>query len=145
MYLFDYHFVTSYDGDVSPGVLIAVLCCYLMIALVLYCIRAYAQYTMAKKLQDQSPLWAWVPILDVVQVFRMANMPTWYTILVFIPLANIAFLVLWIMAYYKIITKVGLPGWHIIPLILLNPFYLVYVAVTLGDDPLQTPSKSKEL
>jgi len=136
MYLFDSSFQTTYDGDVSPWVFVAILCCSLVFVLILYCIRAYAQYKIAQKLRDESPAWAWIPILSEIQKFRMAGMRAWYTVLIFVPLGNIAFVVLATIACYKIIIKLGLPGWQIILMVLLAPFYYMYIALTIDGDPL---------
>ncbi len=79
-----------------------------MIVLVAYCYFTFAQFKVAQKLNHDNPWFAFIPILNTVQLVQMANKPLHWLIFLFIPIVNIVcFAILWI----ETAKAVGQPSW----------------------------------
>ena len=55
----------------------------------LYLWVALCLYLIAKKLNTPDAWFAWIPILNLILMCRMADKPDWFVFLLFIPLVNI--------------------------------------------------------
>jgi len=70
---------------------------------------------------NTSPAWlAWIPIANVVLLLMVADKPIWWIILLFIPLVNIVWIVLGILAWMGVAEKRGKPSW--IGILMILPF-----------------------
>jgi hypothetical protein len=79
-----------------------------LIWLAAYAYLGLTVYTIANKTGTPEPWMAWVPILNVYLMCKIAGKPTWWMILFFIPFANIVAAVLIWMA---IAEARGKPAW----------------------------------
>ena len=70
---------------------------------------------------NTSPAWlAWIPIANVVLLLMVADKPIWWIILLFIPIVNIVWIVLGILAWMGVAEKRGKPSW--IGILMILPF-----------------------
>ncbi|MFC0196967.1 DUF5684 domain-containing protein, partial [Microbacterium arthrosphaerae] len=53
------------------------------------------------------PWQAWVPILNLIVLLRLAGLSPWLVVLAFIPIVNLAFLVAWAIALYRVNAAFG--------------------------------------
>ncbi|EOU1465193.1 hypothetical protein H8J79_06365 [Clostridium perfringens] len=75
-----------------------------LILLLIYLIRVYPSYAMAKKANLKDPWMMLIPILGELQMFHLAGISYWYFILTFIPILNI---LITIIVLYKIFKNFG--------------------------------------
>ncbi|WP_338912744.1 DUF5684 domain-containing protein [Clostridium perfringens] len=75
-----------------------------IILLIIYLIKVYPSYAMAKKANLKNPWMMLIPILGELQMFHLAGMSYWYFILTFIPILNI---IITIIVLYKIFKNFG--------------------------------------
>lgn len=75
-----------------------------LILLLIYLIRVYPSYAMAKKANLKTPWMMLIPILGELQMFHLAGISYWYFILTFIPILNI---LITIIVLYKIFKNFG--------------------------------------
>jgi len=73
----------------------------------IYVVMALALMTIAKKTGTANEWWAWVPILNILLMLQIADLPMWYIILFFVPCVNLG---VGIYAWWKIAEKRGKPG-----------------------------------
>ena len=57
--------------------------------LAVYAYYAVAQMKIAQKLGHPNPWFAWIPLLNMVQIIQMAQKPLWWFLLMFVPIVNI--------------------------------------------------------
>ncbi|WP_106816545.1 DUF5684 domain-containing protein [Microbacterium timonense] len=69
------------------------------------------------------PWKAWVPILNTVVVLQLAGLSPWLVILAFVPVLNIAFLILWVFALYRVNAAFGLGIGMTVLSVLLLPIW----------------------
>jgi len=63
----------------------------------MYVYFSFCLFTIAKKVNHESPWWAFVPVLNVVQIIQMASKPLYWFIFLFVPIVNIVVIaMLWI-------------------------------------------------
>ncbi len=92
-----------------------------------YVYWALAIQTIAKKTNTEDDWWAWIPILNLVLLVKIAGKPLWWTILLFIPIVGLVFTIIIWVGVCEARGKSGLP---VIGLILpvVNFFVLGYLA-----------------
>ncbi len=69
---------------------------------------AYALMVIAQKTDTENSWFAWIPILNIYLMCKIAKKPVWWLILFFIPLVNIIVLVL---VWMGIAEARGKPSW----------------------------------
>lgn len=69
----------------SGGMLFA----FLIFTVLLYILCAFPMYKIAQKAGHDHPVWAWIPILNTIQMIQIGGLPIWIIILLFIPYVNI--------------------------------------------------------
>ena len=62
---------------------------YPVIFLFIYAYFAYSIQTIAKKTGTENNWMAWIPILNVYLLIKIADKPGWWMLLFFVPLINI--------------------------------------------------------
>ena len=77
-------------------------------SIIIYLYTAYCLHRIAGKTQTPHGWMAYVPILNVYLMCKIARKPGWWIILMFIPIVNIVILILVYMAIAK---AVGKPEW----------------------------------
>jgi hypothetical protein len=108
--------------ELPGGTGIWLVCGLLFYAYVSFCIQ-----TIANKTNTENAWFAWIPILNLVLLLKVAHKPVWWFILMLIPIVNIIILILMWMGVCE---ARGKPGWLTIVLIipLLNLFAIGYLA-----------------
>tara|TARA_Y100000310_G_C20625088_1_gene785402 strand:+ start:40 stop:354 length:315 start_codon:yes stop_codon:yes gene_type:complete len=66
----------------------------LLIPVAIYAYAAYTLQTIAKKTNTKDEWLAWIPIVNLYLMCRIAKKPGWWVILLLIPLVNIVFTVI---------------------------------------------------
>ncbi len=101
---------------------------FLVVGLGLYVYSAFALMTIANRTYTENAWMAWIPVLNVYLMVKIAEKPWWWTILIlFVPILN---LILIILVWMTIAEKVGKPAWMGILMILplINLAILGYLA-----------------
>jgi hypothetical protein len=99
-----------------------------IIGIAVYVYIAYSLMVIADKTSTENSWMAWIPILNLYLLCKIARKPGWWIILFLIPLVNI---VIFIIVCMKIAELRGKPGWvgiiWVIPGIgLIVPGYLAF-------------------
>jgi ABC-type Na+ efflux pump permease subunit len=78
----------------------------------------FAQYKIAQKLNTPNAWFAFVPILNIVQLVQMAQKPMWWFLLLLVPVINIVcWAILWIEVAKRVNKSPAIGFLTIIPLI----------------------------
>lgn len=78
------------------------------IGVVTYVYTAITLQKIAKKLGDQNPWFAWIPVLNSILFFKLGDQNPWLLLLAFVPVIGaFALLIISIIAMMKICEKVG--------------------------------------
>jgi magnesium-transporting ATPase (P-type) len=89
-----------------------------IISIVVYIYYAYSLYVIAQKTGHEDNAWmAWIPIINIFLMLKIANEPMWWFILMLIPIVNI---VIGIIIWMKIAEARNKPNWW--GILLLVPF-----------------------
>ncbi len=75
--------------------------------LLAYVLIGISLYTLGQKAGSEHAWFAWVPILNLVLLFELADKELWYLILMLIPCVNVF---VFISAWWAIAEKRGKPG-----------------------------------
>ena len=111
-------------GPVSPGVFAGFAFVYLIFWLAIYLFFAYCLYRIAKKANADNPVFAWIPILNIILMLQIAKKPVWWIILYFIPVVNF---VINIIVWMAIAENLGKESWWGV-LIALIPILIIVLA-----------------
>lgn len=108
--------------------------------LVMYVFFAYCLARLAVRVgmpMGKSFILALIPIANIYLIFKMAGKPGWWTVLAFIPVVNIVFLIIAWVAYLK---RIGKPGWWVI--LLLLPFInlIIFLMLAFGKNEAEVPA-----
>lgn len=100
----------------------------LVVFLIAYIYMGICFQKIAEKTNTENPWWAWVPILNIFLMLKIARRPLWWIILLFIPLVNI---IIAIVVFMAIAEARGKPSWYgiliIVPLVnIFLPGYLAF-------------------
>jgi hypothetical protein len=98
------------------------------VLLATYVYMALALVAIAKKTDTAHAVWGWIPIMNVVLIFKIARKPVWWIILLLIPLVNIVFAA---VVWMRIAETRQKPKWWgvlaIVPVVnLIVPGYLAW-------------------
>ena len=94
-----------------------------LIVIILAIIGAVGFYRLAKKMNHPNPWWAFIPILNVIQLLQLAELNPWLILLLFVPYVNF---LLPLVAYYKISQKASVNMTTSLILAIFIPFYWPY-------------------
>lgn len=105
-----------------------------IIWLVAYAFFAFVLMTIANKLGTENSWMAWVPILNIYLMVKMADRPGWWLILLLVPLVNF---VIGIIIWVDIIKRRNRPAWWVILMLLpiVNLIVLLMLAFTEAESP----------
>ena len=112
----------------------------MLLGLILSAVLIVAMWKIFEKAGQ--PGWASiVPIYNYIILIKMAEKPMYYLILLFIPLVNIAII---IIVYSEILNRFQKPSSHIVLLLLFTPIYLCYLGFSdceyIRDQVLDNPN-----
>ena len=109
-----------------------------LIGILVYLFSAYCLYVIAIKTNTKNEWFAFIPILNLYLILKIAKRPGWWLILFFIPFLNI---IIWVIAFMDIAKAVNKPDWlgilMVIPLV--NILVLIYLAFS---EKLQAPQQT---
>ena len=80
----------------------------IIVFVVLYVYLAYSLQVIADKTGTENSWFAWIPILNIYLMCKIAGKPGWWIILFLIPLVNI---VIFVIVGMRIAEARGKPGW----------------------------------
>lgn len=98
---------------------------FLVVGLVIYAFFAFCLLKIAEKTHTEPAWWAWVPILQILLMLKVADKPLWWIILMFIPLVGI---VITILVWVAICQKRNKSPLLVIGLLLIPFVFLPYLA-----------------
>ena len=103
------HLLAQTNSDAAAaGMLAGMGMIYTIGGIVGYVIMAIALMTIANKTGlTEKNWWAWIPIMNVLLMLEIADLPLWYIILLLVPCVNLAVI---IYTWWKIAEKRGKPG-----------------------------------
>lgn len=104
------------------GILVALGIFVGVYVFICYCLKLICEKT------GESPgALIWIPIVQLIPLLNVAKMPTWYIILLLIPVVN---LILGIIMWVKICQARGKPGWLAIMMFvpIINIAFIPYLA-----------------
>ena len=84
--------------------------------LLIYTYVAYSMQTIANRVNIEDTWHAWVPIANVILMCKIAKKPSWWVLLIFIPIVNA---VIAVILWMGIAEACGKPKW--LGLLLLVP------------------------
>ena len=104
--------------------------------LVFYLVGSFSMFKVAKRLGSDKAWWAFVPVLNIMLMLDLADMPLWYVLAYIVPcIGSILGLIVLIMSWVKILEKLNKPSWHVVLVIFFNIFYTVYLAFFDKSEP----------
>lgn len=123
---------------VDPGIVIflGMLVIFLLfLAFLCYIFFAICLMKIAKKTETPRRWFAWIPVLNVILMLKIAQKPLWWFFLLLIPPINIAIMIVVWMAIAKAVKK---PDWlgvlMLIPIAnLIVPAYLAFSKMENGE------------
>lgn len=126
-------------GIISSFMTIALVCC-----IIIFILQAYPLHIMSKKANLKNPAFAYIPVLNGLNMFNLANLSFWFYLVAFVPfIGNILILVIFAYVNYKIAKNFGLSEIACI-LTVLCPL-VAYWYIALSDKQLVVHLDSKYL
>ncbi len=127
-YDYEYNTTTDLSGAEAAAAIGIILGIWAIVLLPVYIYFALTLMVTAKKLDVSNAWFAWIPILNLILMFRCAGLSPWLFLLFFVPLAN---LIVMIFAYMKIAERRGFESWlgilMIVPIAnIIIPGYLAW-------------------
>jgi hypothetical protein len=97
------------------------------ILIALYVFFGYCLSRIAKKVGDERAWWAWVPVLQVLLMLRLAQLSLWWFIGLLVPFVNIA---VGIYVWVRVANRLAKPWWMGVLMIVpgIDLFVLGYLA-----------------
>ena len=98
-----------------------------LVGILVYLFLSYGLYAIAKKTNTNRGWFAFIPILNLYLILKIAKRPGWWLIFFLIPFLNI---IIWVVAFMDIAKVVNKPDWLGILMVIpfLNIIVLFYLA-----------------
>ena len=113
----------AYEELIGVGALMALSGTFLVVFLGMYVYMALVLQSIAKRLKHDNPWWAWIPVLNIVQITDLVKMSRWWALIILasvVPFvggpAMAAVMIWW---WWIIAERLNYPGWY--SLLLLIP------------------------
>jgi len=120
----------TYDPNASAAMMAGFGLVGLIFGVVGYILFAVCMKKIAEKAgHTENSWWAWIPIMQILLIFQIAQKPMWWIILLIIPLVNIVIL---IIVYMEVAKAVGKEGWWGIIAAFIPIIGLPYLAFSDG-------------
>jgi len=107
----------------SPVFLLFAFVCSVAIY-VFYC---YCLKRIVEKCGEEPGVVIWIPILQMIPLFRIAKMNPWLILLTLVPLVN---LIVVIMVWIKVLNALGRDGIMVLLVLFLGFIYIPYLALS---------------
>jgi len=126
--MFDTLTLLAQSDNMGPFAFMANMMVNLVILVISWVICGITLSTIARKTGTPNEIWAWIPILNILLMLQIADLPIWYIILFFVPCVNL-FVVIY--TWWKICEKRGKPGpislLMLVPCVgFVVPFYVAF-------------------
>lgn len=82
-----------------------------LFSLVIYLYTALCLYKIAQKTNTPNAWMAWIPIVQYLTMLEIAKKPTWWIILMLIPLVNIVIMILVMLGLLETLKR---PWWYLL-------------------------------
>jgi hypothetical protein len=110
----------------------------ILLLVAMYAFFAYCLILIAKKTgNDQNTWWAWVPILQVLLILKIAGVQWWWIFLFLVPLVNIAVAIYIWVKISKSLSKHAIWG-----VLMIVPFFDLFVLAYLAFSKTTPPPAS---
>lgn len=128
--------IPQLDQTMSTGLAIGIGVAYLLI----YIFVAYVLAKIGNKLgwsMGKAFAWAFIPILNIFYILKLAEKPMWWIILMIIPIVNIVIMVL---VWMRISVRLGKPEWW--GFLMLIPFvnFIIPLILAFGKTEARIPA-----
>lgn len=98
-----------------------------LFAIISYIFGSFCLWKIFEKLGESNAWFAWIPILSQWKTYQAGGQSPWWVIGLFIPIVNIVAIVLLIMAFVKIVKRLGKNPWLILLMLIpLANFWVWY-------------------
>ncbi|MDB9320634.1 DUF5684 domain-containing protein [Nodularia spumigena CS-591/04] len=92
-----------------------------------YLFGSYCFYKIYEKLGAENPWFAWIPFLNNWIMYKVGDQSPWWVIGLFIPIVNLVAVIFLLLAFIKIVQKLGKNPWLILLMIVpLVNFVVMY-------------------
>lgn len=105
--MFDTLTLLAQSDNMGPFAFMANMMVNLVVVVICWVIGGITLSTIARKTGTPNEIWAWIPILNILLMLQIADLPIWYIILFFVPCVNLFVI---IYTWWKICEKRGKPG-----------------------------------
>jgi len=127
---------TGMPDAATAGILAGMGIMWFVMILVFYVYYGVCLMKMAKKVGLSDGWWAWIPILNVLLMLKIAGKPMWWILLYLIPLVNI---VIAVIVWMGIAERLGKPSyWGILMIIPVISFFVPAYLAFSNDGSVQT-------
>ncbi|MEP6995311.1 MAG: DUF5684 domain-containing protein [Acidobacteriota bacterium] len=114
--------------DVSPVFFLF----FMVFGLAIYLFYSYCLKRIVEKCGEQPGLIIWIPILQMLPLFRIAKMNPWLILLMFIPLAN---LIVAVMVWLGVLKVLGRDPLMVVVALVFGFIYIPYLAFSSDRTP----------
>jgi hypothetical protein len=105
----------------------------MLFVLVIYVVMAISLMKIAKRTNTENPWFAWVPILNIILMIQISQRPMWWLVFFFVPILNIAGIVLQFIIWIDIAKRLGKTAVFGVLAVLIPIIFMPYLAFS-GDD-----------
>ena len=131
------------DPALGAGIGIAAMTISLIIGGVFYVYGAYTLMKIAQKLDANNAWFAWLPILNIVLMLKLADKPVWWILLLLVPFVNVLLVIIGtIVVWMEIAKKLNQPAWLGV-LMFISPINLILVGYFAFSNNAMPASTSK--
>ena len=137
------------SGQPKLGTLLAVLpikviVVFLAVLLVFFLFHSFCLFLICRKAGYEPGVLVWLPIVQLIPMVRAAQMPVWWVIAWFIPVANIIAMVVWCFKIAEARGKTPLTA-ILLLLPITGPFAFLYLAFSAGAVPPESSKREPEI
>ena len=109
----------------GAAMMMALMAGYTVFMVIFYVFFSLCLMLIAKKMGVANAWLAWIPIANIYLMTQMAGRPGWWTVLMFVPLANA---VIGIILWVDILKKLNKNPWMVLVLLFFGVIYLPILA-----------------
>lgn len=125
------NYYTTYDGTSSDpaaavAIIVGILLVYTVVIVVLYIVTAIFLGKLFNK--AGVPSWvAWVPVYNNWKLLQLGGQQGWWSLLMFVPIVNIAAMVFTYIGMYHVGKKLGKEDWFILLAIFVGLVWVIWL------------------
>ena len=111
----------------------------LVFSLAVYVFYSYCHKRIVEKGGEQPGAIIWIPILQMIPLFRVAKMNPWMILLLLVPLAN---LIVAIMVWVNVLKALGREPIMVLVVLFFGFIYIPYLAFSSQKTPVPATARS---